>query len=110
MNKEYKIYLDNFDRNEKIDITRIIEVEKELKVKFPIDYVDFIQEFNGGEGFVGKEYFAFDHRGSEIKYIIIPSMLDYYDIIIQSTTLKEFFKRLYNGIKLENWLVNKGDK
>ena len=46
------------------------EVEKELKVKFPIDYVDFIQEFNGGEGFVGKEYFAFDHRGSEIKYIM----------------------------------------
>lgn len=138
MNEEYKIYLDNFDRNEKIDITRILEVEKELKVKFPIDYVDFMQEFNDGEGFVGKEYlimykmheiievnddcqvseyvpgiilfgsngggehFAFDYRGSEIKYIIIPSMLDYDDIIIQSTTLKAFFKRLYNGRIFEN--------
>ncbi|WP_238948372.1 hypothetical protein [Clostridium sp. YIM B02569] len=45
MNEGYKIYLDNFDRNEKIDITRIIEVEKELKIKFPTDYVEFIQEF-----------------------------------------------------------------
>ncbi|AGF55940.1 hypothetical protein B0P06_005804 [Clostridium saccharoperbutylacetonicum] len=146
MSEEYKIYLDSFNTNEKIDITRILEVEKELKVKFPADYVDFMEKFNGGEGSVGKEYlimykineiievnddcevseyvpgiilfgsngggeyFAFDYRESEIKYIIIPSMLDYDDIIIQSVTLKGLFKRLYNGMIFENCFVDEGDK
>ncbi|MFT8349130.1 SMI1/KNR4 family protein [Clostridium saccharoperbutylacetonicum] len=56
MSEEYKIQLDSFDANEKIDITRILEVEKELKVKFPADYVDFMEKFNGEEGSVGKAY------------------------------------------------------
>ncbi|WP_238948373.1 SMI1/KNR4 family protein [Clostridium sp. YIM B02569] len=77
-------------------INEIIEVNDDCEVS---EYVPGIILF-GGNG--GGEYFAFDYRGSEIKYIIIPSMLDYDDIIIQSTTLKEFFKRLYNGMIFEN--------
>ncbi|KAB2927749.1 MAG: SMI1/KNR4 family protein [Leptonema illini] len=44
-----------FEMNQPADRNSISEVESELHVVLPDDYVRFMQQFNGGEGPVGNE-------------------------------------------------------
>ncbi|WP_170169054.1 SMI1/KNR4 family protein [Mesobacillus subterraneus] len=45
---------EKFTFNTPVSEKEIIEVEKELNVKFPRDYLDFMQKTNGGEGTIGE--------------------------------------------------------
>lgn len=46
-------YLEKFQVNGPIQKKQIEEVEEELRIKLPPDYVEFMLEANGGEGTVG---------------------------------------------------------
>ena len=50
-----KHIFERFNFNTPISKKEIEEVEKELKVKFPQDYLDFMLKTNGGEGTIGEE-------------------------------------------------------
>jgi len=52
---EKKYLFENFNFNSPIQKKGIEEVEKELKIKFPPDYIDFMLKTNGGEGNIGEE-------------------------------------------------------
>ena len=52
---EKKYLFENFTFNSPIPKKGIEEVEKELKIKFPPGYVDFMLKTNGGEGTIGEE-------------------------------------------------------
>ena len=55
MFEEKKYLFENFTLNSPIPKKEIEEVEKELKIKFPSGYVDFMLKTNGGEGTIGEE-------------------------------------------------------
>lgn len=48
-------FFERFNFNTPISENEIKKVEKDLKVKFPQDYIDFMLKTNGGEGTIGKE-------------------------------------------------------
>lgn len=50
-----KHLFERFNFNTPISEKEIKDVEIELKVKFPQDYIDFMQKTNGGEGTIGEE-------------------------------------------------------
>ncbi|MBM7662807.1 hypothetical protein JOC85_003618 [Bacillus mesophilus] len=50
-----KHMFNEFNVNGSISQKEIEEVEKELKVKFPQDFVDFMLLTNGGEGTIGED-------------------------------------------------------
>jgi hypothetical protein len=49
----------------------------------------------GSDG--GEEAFAFDMRTDNIKYVMVPYMLEFEAIIDQGNSIIEFFERLYDG-------------
>lgn len=126
-------YTSDLELNESTTLQMIEEVEQQLRVKLPSDYVDFLLFSNGCEGGIGESYFVmwpieelvqnnedceveeytpglvlfgsngageafgFDMRTEEVKYIMIPFMLEYEAIIEQGRTIIDFFEQLYNG-------------
>ncbi len=58
-----EIYLKDFKKNKGLnkDYLNSLEFRKEL----PKDYVQLFEEFNGGEGFIGEEYFVM-HRAEKV--------------------------------------------
>jgi len=125
-------YLKDLELNKPASIELIQDVEKNLGIKFPEDYIDFMLFSNGCEGSIGENYiilwntediiennenyevqtyapnivifgsngggeaFGFDMRNKNIKYIMLPFMFDYNDIIDQGYFLNDFFERLYS--------------
>ncbi|MBO9128511.1 SMI1/KNR4 family protein [Bacillus sp. 165] len=53
---EKKYLFKGFNFNESIPKEELEKVEKELNVKFPSDYVEFMIKSNGGEGNIGESY------------------------------------------------------
>lgn len=49
-------FLDRLNRRPGATDSAIAEEEKQLGLKLPVEYVDFLKLTNGGEGFIGKEY------------------------------------------------------
>jgi len=124
-------YLKDLVLDNPASIELIKDVENNLGIKFPKDYIDFMLLSNGCEGSIGENYirfwkieeiiqyneeyevqaytpdiiifgsngggeaFGFDMRNKNIKYIMIPFMFDYDDIIDQGYLLNDFFERLY---------------
>jgi hypothetical protein len=55
MNSEILYYLNDFVTNEiRLDQERVNEIMRGLEFSLPDDYVDFMKEYNGGEGPVGE--------------------------------------------------------
>lgn len=47
---------DQWHKNDSVSINQINEIAKKLKINFPIEYIEFLQWSNGGEGSVQNEY------------------------------------------------------
>ncbi|MCR8630586.1 SMI1/KNR4 family protein [Paenibacillus radicis (ex Xue et al. 2023)] len=50
----YEDFLENFQTNTPISKRDIEDVETMLRIKFPVDYVEFMLQTNGGEGTIGE--------------------------------------------------------
>lgn len=61
-------YADKNVFNPPADIKNIAEVQKQLNVKFPQDYIDFLLLTNGYEGMVGESYVQFTEIEKIIEY------------------------------------------
>jgi hypothetical protein len=55
MQNDFEPYLDKMEMNHK-GTARIEEIEKMIGVTFPLDYKEFMQHFNGGEGEIKNSY------------------------------------------------------
>lgn len=133
MNSEIKKYIFEMELNAPTSMQIFAEVESQLGIKFPQDYVDFMLLSNGCEGIIGDSYlriwpiediikmnqayevdeyvpgliifgtngggeaFAFDKRTESIKYIMVPFMFDFDDVIELGDSLINFFERLFTG-------------
>lgn len=58
MVKPYPTLLAKFEANEGASLAKIREVEDELAITLSPDYVEFLQQANGGEGSVGAESYV----------------------------------------------------
>jgi hypothetical protein len=72
-------------------IEELIEANESYEVE---EYTPGLILF-GSDG--GEEAFAFDMRTDNIKYVMVPYMLEFEAVIDQGNSIIEFFERLYDG-------------
>ena len=72
-------------------IEELVETNEDCEVE---EYTPGLILF-GSDG--GEEAFAFDMRSDNIKYIMVPYMLEFDAVIEQGSSIIEFFERLYDG-------------
>ena len=72
-------------------IEELIEANESCEVE---EYTPGLILF-GSDG--GEEAFAFDMRTDNIKYVMVPYMLEFEAVIDQGNSIMEFFERLYDG-------------
>lgn len=58
MDFKIKKFFNQMNLNMPISDRDFDNIQLNLKIKFPKEYVDFMKEYNGGEGQIGKSYLA----------------------------------------------------
>ncbi len=61
-----EIYLNEFKRNTGLEKATLDSIG--LRMDLPNDYVELFQKFNGGEGFIGKEYVVL-HKAEDLQNV-----------------------------------------
>jgi hypothetical protein len=71
-----EVYLKEFNRNEGIDKATLDSIG--LRMDLPKDYVELFNGFNGGEGFIGKEFVVI-HKAEAVLQINMESGIQEFD-------------------------------
>ena len=71
------IHFEHFNGNPPIAREAVRKLVLETKIGLPNEYVDFLEHFDGGEGFIGKSYIIFWRLNDLLKFNIAYKVSDY---------------------------------
>lgn len=58
MDKEIGILTENITKNAPLEEARFLEISQSINCRFPSDYIDFMKQYNGGEGVISDGWYV----------------------------------------------------